>query len=81
MNDVRVALFLAALALTSAAVHAQTPVRVHGDITAVDGNLVSVRSREGGNLKIEITLTCKDGSQQVIVPADIPVVTAVESNA
>ena len=28
----------------------------------------------------ELTLSYKDGSQQVIVPADIPVVTAVESD-
>ena len=162
MNDVRVALLLATLALANAAVHAQTSLRARGDITAVESNVVSVRSREGENLKIEITptttfaymkrlrledvkpgtplgtsavrgpdgkliarelhlfpenrpipneghrpwdlepgstmtnarvsamaqatggreltLTYKDGSQQVIIPADIPVVTAVESD-
>jgi hypothetical protein len=162
MNDFRVAMLLAVLALASAAAQAQAPVRVRGDITGVEGNVVSVRSREGGNLNIEITpnttfaymkrlrledvkpgtplgtsavkgpdgkliarelhifpenrpipneghrpwdlepgstmtnarvsalaqatggreitLTYKEGSQQVIVPADVPVVMAVESD-
>jgi hypothetical protein len=33
---------------------AQTPARVRGTITAIDGNLLSVKSREGKELKIEI---------------------------
>ena len=34
---------------------AQTQARVRGTITAIDGNLLSVKSREGRDLKIEIT--------------------------
>jgi len=33
---------------------AQTQVRVRGTITAVDGNMLSVKSREGHDLRIEI---------------------------
>jgi hypothetical protein len=162
MNAIRAALLLTTLALASTAADAQTPVRIRGDITGLEGNVLSVRSREGENLRIdlspsttfaymrklrledvkpgtplgtsavkgpdgkliarelhlfpenrpipneghrpwdlepgstmtnarvsataqatggrEITLTYRDGSQQVIVPADIPVVMAVESD-
>jgi len=33
---------------------AQTPARVRGIITAIDGNMLSVKSREGRDLKIDI---------------------------
>lgn len=33
---------------------AQTPARVRGIITAIDGNMLSVKSREGRDLRIEI---------------------------
>jgi hypothetical protein len=53
MNPIRIALLFAALALASAA-DAQTPGRVRGTITAIDGNMLSVKSREGQDLKIEL---------------------------
>jgi hypothetical protein len=42
------------LAFASAAVLAQTPGRVRGTITAIDGNVISVKSREGRDLRIEL---------------------------
>lgn len=42
------------LALFATSALAQTPARIRGTITAVDGNLLSVKSREGKDLKIEI---------------------------
>ena len=162
MAKFRIVLLFGALALLSAAALAQDAVRVRGTITAYEDNVLSVKSREGQDLKIElaakttfayvkalrledvkpgtplgtsavkgpdgkliarelhlfspergvpneghrpwdlepgstmtnamvtavaqatggreITLTYKDGKQQVIVPEGIPVVTAVESD-
>ena len=42
------------LACASAAAGAQAPARVRGTITAIDGNTLSVRSREGKDLRIEL---------------------------
>jgi hypothetical protein len=47
-------IFLAVLLLGSAATQAQAPSRVRGTITGVDGNTLSVKSREGQDLKIDI---------------------------
>ena len=40
--------------LLAGTVAAQAPARVRGTITAIDGNVLSVKSREGRDLKIEI---------------------------
>jgi len=44
----------AALLVWSAIAVAQTPVRVRGTITAIDGNVLSVNTRDGSDLKIEL---------------------------
>ena len=54
MNGFRIALLLGMLALMSAAAQGQNPARVRGTITAIDGNMLSVKSREGQDLKIEL---------------------------
>ena len=41
-------------ALLAVPASAQTPLRVRGTITAIDGNVLSVKSREGKDLRIEI---------------------------
>jgi hypothetical protein len=41
--------------LTSTAAHAQVPARVRGTITAVDGNAMTVRDRDGQALKVMLT--------------------------
>jgi hypothetical protein len=53
MNRFRIAAFVGALALATAA-HSQAPSRIRGTITAVDGNVLSVKSRDGTELKIDI---------------------------
>ena len=51
----RLDLVLLSVLLTVASIAgAQTPARVRGIITAIEGNLLSVKSREGKDLKIEI---------------------------
>ena len=45
---------LASMLLAVTAAQAQTSVRVRGTITAIDGNVLSVKSREGRELKITL---------------------------
>jgi hypothetical protein len=54
MNASRIAAVLSAFLLASAAAQSQAPSRVRGTITALDGNMLSVKSREGQDLKIEL---------------------------
>ena len=54
MSSFRIAVVFGALAIASVAADAQTPGRVRGTITAIDGNTLSVKSREGQDLKIEL---------------------------
>jgi hypothetical protein len=53
MNPIKISLFCAAILLASTA-DAQTPMRIRGTITAIDGNMLSVKSREGQDLKLEM---------------------------
>jgi hypothetical protein len=45
---------LVGLALVVSAAQAQTNVRVRGTITGIDGKVLSVKSRDGKDLKIEL---------------------------
>jgi hypothetical protein len=45
---------MAGMVLAMTAAQAQTSVRVRGTITALDGNVLSVKSREGRDLKITL---------------------------
>jgi hypothetical protein len=45
---------LASILLAVTAAQAQTSVRVRGMITAIDGNVLSVKSREGRDLQITL---------------------------
>ena len=45
---------LSILLIIAGAAAAQTQTRVRGTITAIDGNMISVKSREGKDLRIEI---------------------------
>ncbi|MGH8683321.1 MAG: DUF5666 domain-containing protein [Burkholderiales bacterium] len=56
MKGIRFAAALAVLALVATAADAQQkPLRIRGTITAIDGNVLSVKSREGQALKINLT--------------------------
>jgi hypothetical protein len=55
MKGIRIASALAVLALAAAAADAQTPMRVRGTITAIDGNMLSVKARDGKDLKVYVT--------------------------
>ena len=55
MNRLTSTLLCGALALASVAVHAQNTVRVRGTIVSLDGNVLALKSREGQDLKIQLT--------------------------
>jgi hypothetical protein len=55
MNRLTSTLLGGALALASVAVHAQNTVRVRGTIVNLEGNVLAVKSREGQDLKIQLT--------------------------
>jgi hypothetical protein len=57
MNLRQAAALIAGTALAVAAVQAQTSVRVRGTIAALDGNVLSVKSREGKDLDITLADT------------------------
>ncbi len=54
MKGIRIASALAVLALVATTADAQTPMRVRGTITAIDGNVLSVKSRDGKDLKVHV---------------------------
>ncbi len=54
MSSFRIAVLFGALAFASVAADAQTSGRVRGTITTIDGSMLSVKSREGQDLKIEL---------------------------
>ncbi len=55
MKPLRMALFFGAIALASAAADAQQNVRLRGTITAIDGNMLSLKSRDGKDLTVHLT--------------------------
>ncbi len=54
MKNFGILLFAGVLALVSTAASAQTPMRIRGTITSLDGDVLSVKSRDGKDLKINL---------------------------
>ena len=54
MKSVALLLIAGAFALVSAAADAQTPMRIRGTITSVEGDVLSVKTRDGKDLKINL---------------------------
>lgn len=54
MNGFRFAVLAVLIALASTVAQAQTSVRVRGTITAVEGNVLAVKSREGQDLRLHL---------------------------
>jgi hypothetical protein len=79
--EFRFALLFSALALASAAVYAQTPTRVRGTITSIDDNVLSVKSREGQDLKIELAPNATFAYMKQLSMADIKPGTALGTSA
>jgi hypothetical protein len=71
MNGFRIAALLGAFLLASAAAQSQAPSRVRGTITGLDGNTLSVKSREGQDLKIELAPNATFAYMKKVNLADI----------
>ncbi len=71
MNKLRMALLCGALALVTAAADAQTNVRVRGTITAFDGRVLSVKSRDGKDLKLQLADNATVAAAKAITLADL----------
>lgn len=72
MSKLGIVLFCGALALFgSVAVDAQTTQRVRGSITAVDGNVLSIKTREGQDIKVELTEKSSVAAAKAITLADL----------
>ncbi len=70
MKPTRIA-FAAILLLAMAAAQAQTQQRVRGTITALEGNVLSVKSRDGSEVRIELPEKVAIGTVKVVALADI----------
>ena len=62
---------LSVLLLVAGIASGQTQIRVRGTITAVEGNLLSVKSREGKDLRIEIAPDAVFGYMRKLSLADV----------
>ena len=82
MNNFRIALlFCAFFTVVSTAAYAQSPTRVRGTITAFDGDTLSVKSREGKDLKIELAKDATVAYMKALKLADIKPGTALGTTA
>lgn len=72
MKPYLVAVLAGALALVAAAADAQQkPMRIRGTITSFDGNVLSVKSREGKDLRVELTEKASVATAKAIALADL----------
>lgn len=71
MKKLAIVLLLGSIAFTSAAVNAQTNVRVRGTIAAVEGDALKVKSRDGKDLTLHMTEKTTVGVAKAITLADL----------
>lgn len=71
MKRLQVPLFAVAVMLAAAAADAQTQLRVRGTITAVEGNLLSVKSREGQDFRMELAPDASFSYMKKLSVADV----------
>jgi hypothetical protein len=71
MHVLRPTMFFCVLLLTSVAVEAQTTVRVRGTITAFDGTVLAVQSREGKDLALQMTDKTTVAAAKALTLADL----------
>jgi len=71
MNKLEFALLGAALALVANTADAQAPQRIRGTITAVSGDVLSVKSRDGKDLEFQLTDKTGVAAARAITLADL----------
>jgi len=70
MKRVVLLLFAGAFALVSAAAGAQTPMRIRGTITSLDGEVLLVKTRDGRDLKINLAPNLTVAAAKAVTLAD-----------
>jgi len=70
MKRIVLLLLAGALALVSAAAGAQTPMRIRGTITSLDGDVLSVKTRDGKDLKINLAPNFEVSAAKAVTLAD-----------
>lgn len=70
MKKAALLLFAGAFALASAVAGAQTPMRVRGTITSVDGDVLSVKTRDGKDIKINLAPNLAVAAAKAVTLAD-----------
>ncbi|HEY7494341.1 MAG TPA: DUF5666 domain-containing protein [Candidatus Tectomicrobia bacterium] len=71
MKLLRITWFVCVLMLASAVAEAQTNVRVRGTITAFDGQVLTVKSRDGKELALQMTETTTVATARALTLADL----------
>ena len=71
MSRFCIGIIVSSLVLASAAAQTPGPSRVRGTITSLDGNVLSVKSREGKDLKIELAANATFAYMKKVDLADI----------
>lgn len=71
MNGFSIGIIVSSLVLASASAQTPGPSRVRGTITSLDGNVLSVKSREGKDLKIELAPNATFAYMKKVDLADI----------
>jgi hypothetical protein len=71
MISVAATLLAILLTLPSTIAHAQSTMRVRGTITAVEGHVLSVKARDGKDLKVELTDKTAVAAVQAVKLSDI----------
>jgi hypothetical protein len=64
-------IFAAVLALASAAASAQTPMRIRGTITGLEGDVLSVKTRDGKDVKINLAPNFAVAAAKAVSLADL----------
>ncbi|HKC53137.1 MAG TPA: hypothetical protein VKC33_00675 [Burkholderiales bacterium] len=70
MKKIALLLLAGAFALASTAAGAQTPMRIRGTITSLDGDVLSVKTRDGKDLKINLAPNLTVAAAKAVTLAD-----------
>lgn len=71
MKPSLVALFVGLLVVGTSVADAQTTMRVRGTITAFEGNVLSIKARDGKDLRVELTEKASVAAAQAVKLSDI----------
>jgi hypothetical protein len=71
MKKIAMLFFAGAFVLASVTAGAQTPMRIRGTITGLNGNVLSVKSRDGKDLKIDLSDKTAVVAAKALTLADI----------